>query len=384
MIHLHWFLPTTFDSREILPAGDTYRRPSIGYLADVARAAERNGFEALLTPTGTACEDAWLVTSSLIPYTERIKFLVAFRPGFVLPTLAAQMAATFQRLSNNRLLLNVVTGGDAIEQASYGDFLDKDTRYERTGEFLKIVKAAWAGRGVDFVGKHYRVQGGGLLEPLEEVPALFFGGASEAAENVSAELADVQLMFGEPPPMAVERITRLRAKAAALGRQITFGIRLHVITRDTAEEAWAVANKLLDAAPDELIARQQAAMRRGQAVGQQRISSLHDGTKSDRERLQVYPNLWAGTGLLIGGGGMAIVGSHAEVADRIREYHRIGIEHFILSGYPKLEEAYWFGEGVRPLLMQPESSDAQPAADRHRASPSEVSAELVYQESATS
>jgi alkanesulfonate monooxygenase len=351
-IHLHWFLPTTFDSRDIMPAGDNYRRPTIGYLTDVARAAERNGFEAMLVPTGTECEDAWLVTAALTQVTERIKFLVAFRPGFVLPTLAAQMAATYQKFSNGRLLLNVVTGGDQQEQAAYGDFLEKDVRYARTAEFLEVVRGAWAGRPYSFTGSHYRVERGGLVEPLTDPPQIFFGGASAAAEQVSARHADVQLMFGEPPFMAVERIARLRLLAAQLGRTITFGIRLHVITRDTAEAAWAETDRLLDAMPVELIERQQARMARSEAVGQKRISSLHNGTKTDREALQVYPNLWAGTGLLMGGGGMALVGSHHEVADRIREYHSIGIEHFILSGYPKLEEAYWFGEGVTPLLEQ--------------------------------
>lgn len=356
-IHLHWFLPTTSDSRDILPVGDNYRRPSIGYLTDVARAAERNGFEAMLVPTGSECEDAWLVTAALTQVTERIKFLVAFRPGFVLPTLAAQMAATYQKMSNGRLLLNVVTGGDRDEQAAYGDFLEKDVRYERTAEFLEVVRGAWAGRPYSFDGTHYRVENGGLVHPLTNPPQIFFGGASAAAERVSARHADVQLMFGEPPFMAVERIARLRLLAEQLGRTITFGIRLHVITRDTAAAAWAETDRLLDAMPPELIERQQARMARSEAIGQKRISSLHNGTKDDREALQVYPNLWAGTGLLMGGGGMALVGSHQEVAERIREYHSIGIEHFILSGYPKLEEAYWFGEGVTPLLEQDRSAD---------------------------
>jgi alkanesulfonate monooxygenase len=366
-IHLHWFLPTTSDSRDILPVGENYRRPTIGYLTDVARAAERNGFESLLVPTGSECEDAWLVTAALTQVTERIKFLVAFRPGFVLPTLAAQMAATYQKFSGNRLLLNVVTGGDQQEQAAYGDFLGKGDRYERTAEFLEVVRGSWSGRPYSFDGRYYRVENGGLVEPLTDTPQIFFGGASPEAERVSARHADVQLMFGEPPFMAVERVERLRNLAAQLGRTITFGIRLHVITRDTAAAAWAETDRLLDAMPPELIERQQARMARSEAVGQRRISSLHNGTKDDREALKVYPNLWAGTGLLIGGGGMALVGSHQEVAERLREYHSIGIEHFILSGYPKLEEAYWFGEGVTPLLEQHVASDGHRGFAQHAA-----------------
>ncbi|HEY4376973.1 MAG TPA: LLM class flavin-dependent oxidoreductase, partial [Acidimicrobiales bacterium] len=143
-IHLHWFLPTTGDSRDVVGAGpDPHQRaPSIEYLSQVARAADHLGFEGMLTPTGTWCEDAWLVTAALLAETRRVKFLVAFRPGGITPTLAAQMAATYQRISHGRLLLNVVTGGDSVEQRRFGDFLDHDERYDRTDEFLEILRGA--------------------------------------------------------------------------------------------------------------------------------------------------------------------------------------------------------------------------------------------------
>ena len=145
---LHWFLPTAGDSRDVAGFGPTVsrRQPTLRYLTQVAGAAEQLGFDAVLTPTGTWCEDAWLSTAALIGATERLRFLVAFRPGFLSPTLAAQQAATFQRLSGGRLLLNVVTGGDPAEQRSFGDHLDHDQRYERTAEFLQIVRGAWSGR----------------------------------------------------------------------------------------------------------------------------------------------------------------------------------------------------------------------------------------------
>jgi alkanesulfonate monooxygenase len=150
-IHIHWYLPTNGDSREIVGSGDdshviegvsrpSFREPSIGYLADVARTAERLGYEAVLTPTGTWCEDAWITTAALTQATARLKFLVAFRPGLVTPTLAAHQAATFQRISGGRLLLNIVTGGDPVEQRRFGDFLDHDQRYARTGEFLEVLR----------------------------------------------------------------------------------------------------------------------------------------------------------------------------------------------------------------------------------------------------
>src|SRR3954454_17052406 len=141
-LNLHWFLPTAGDSRDVVGFGPTVsrREPDLDYLAQVARVAERVGFDGVLTPTGTFCEDAWLTTAALIRETTRLRFLVAFRPGFISPTLAAQQAATFQRLSRGRLLLNVVTGGDPVEQARFGDHLDHDERYRRTGEFLKVLR----------------------------------------------------------------------------------------------------------------------------------------------------------------------------------------------------------------------------------------------------
>lgn len=359
--HFHWFLPTTYDSRDVMPSGSNYRAPDIGYLADVARAAERNGFESLLTPTGAQCEDAWVVTSALTLVTERIKFLIAFRPGYLLPTLAAQMAATFQKVSRNRLALNIVTGGNDSDQQTYGDFLTKDERYARTSEFLDVLKLCWKGRGQSHSGQYYQFINGGCEDPVDPVPQIFFGGASPAAQEVAARHVDVQLMFGEPPPMAAERIADLRARARDFGREISFGIRIHVVSRDTEDAAWREADRLLSRMDIALVRRQQGAIEKSQAVGQQRMHALKKDLKIDLDALengtfdsrslQIYPNIWAGTGLVRGGGGStALVGSHEQVAARIREYHSIGIDHFVLSGYPKIEESYWFGENVMPLF----------------------------------
>ncbi len=185
----HWFLPTSGDSRDIVGGGHgaaqnsvgQRREPTIGYLTQIARAAEQLGFVAALTPTGSLCEDAWLTTAMLCRTTDRLKFLVAFRPGFYSPTLAAQMGATFQRQSGGRLLVNVVTGGERKEQRSYGDFLEKDDRYARTGEFLAIVRDLWDGKEVDFHGDHLAVEAASLSAPPVPVPLVYFGGSSQAA-----------------------------------------------------------------------------------------------------------------------------------------------------------------------------------------------------------
>jgi alkanesulfonate monooxygenase len=360
-LKLHWFLPTTGDGRTIVErfhasksSGPRAQRPAdLEYLAQVARAAEQQGFEGVLTPTGTWCEDAWLTTAALIQQTRKLKFLVAFRPGVISPTLAAQMAGTFQRLSEGRVLLNIVTGGDAVEQRRFGDWHDHDARYARTDEFLTIVRGVWSGRPFDFEGEHLKVEGATTLAAPDPVPPIYFGGSSPAALPVAARHADVYLTWGEPPAQVAEKIGKVRALAEAAGRTVRFGVRLHTITRDTSAEAWAEAQKLLDALSPEQVAKSQAVLAASESVGQQRMVALHGGRADAGVRgLEIHPGLWAGIGLVRGGAGTALVGSHEEVADLIEEYHAAGVSEFVLSGYPHLEEAYWFGEGVRPELAR--------------------------------
>jgi alkanesulfonate monooxygenase len=354
-IRLHWFLPTQGDGRRLVegprPAGRAGgpRAASLGYLTQVALAAEELGFEGALTPTGLWCEDAWVTTAMLSQRTERLKFMIAFRPGLVSPTLAAQMATTFQRQSGGRLLLNVVTGGDGEEQRALGDHLDKDARYERTAEFLSIVRELWRGEQVDLDGARLSVSGAQLEQLPEPAPPIYFGGSSPAALDVAARHVDVYLSWGEPPSLLREKLGAVEAIAQARGRRLGLGIRLHVVSRDSAEEAWREAERLLDGIPAETIAQIQERLRRSESEGQRRMTSLHNGSASE---LEVAPNLWAGVGLARGGAGTALVGSHEEVADRIEEYAALGIGEFVLSGYPHLEEAYWFGEGVLPLLRR--------------------------------
>jgi alkanesulfonate monooxygenase len=360
-VKLHWFLPTSGDGRTIVErfhanrsqGPSAQRDPDIDYLAQVAQAAERLGFEGVLTPTGTWCEDAWLTTAALIRETKTLKFLVAFRPGVISPTLAAQMAGTYQRISGGRLLLNIVTGGDAVEQRRFGDWHDHDGRYARTDEFLTIVRGVWSGEPFDFEGEHLKVAGATTLAPPKPTPEVYFGGSSPAALPVAARHADVYLTWGEPPSAVAEKIGKVRELAEAQGRKVRFGIRLHTISRDTSAEAWAEAQKLLDALDPEQVAKAQKQLAASESIGQQRMVALHGGALGAGVRgLEIHPNLWAGVGLVRGGAGTALVGSHAEVADLIEEYHSLGVDEFVMSGYPHLEEAYWFGEGVRPELAR--------------------------------
>lgn len=359
----HWFLPTYGDSRSIVggghgtPAGAAGgdRRATIGYLSSIARAAEEFGFTGALTPTGAWCEDAFLTTAMLARESDKLAFLVAFRPGLISPTLAAQMAATFATHAPGRILLNVVTGGEAHEQRAYGDHLGKDDRYARADEFLSIVRRLWAGETVTHKGKFIDVADAALATLPNPVPPLYFGGSSPAAGPVAAEHSDVYLTWGEPPVAVAEKITWIRNLAAQRGRTVKFGIRLHVITRDTAEEAWAQADKLVAALGEDTVASAQAGLARSESEGQRRMLALHEANRNsgdwrDARNLEIAPNLWTGVGLVRGGAGTALVGSHSEVADRIAEYAALGIDEFVFSGYPHLEELYWFGEGVLPRL----------------------------------
>jgi alkanesulfonate monooxygenase len=343
-----WFIPTHGDGRYL---GTTQggREVSYSYLRQIARAADDLGYYGVLLPTGRSCEDSWVVASALVPETERLRFLVAVRPGLQAPTAAARMASKLDRISNGRLLINVVTGGDPAEVKADGLFLDHDARYAVTDEFLAIWRRLMAGEEVTYAGQHLRTEGAKLLfKPVQRpYPPLYFGGSSDAGQDVAADHVDMYLTWGEPPAEVATKIAAMRERAAKRGRRLRFGIRLHVIVRETAAEAWADAERLISHLDDATIAAAQKSFARMDSVGQQRMMRLHGGR---RDRLEVSPNLWAGVGLVRGGAGTALVGDPETVAARMREYMALGIDSFILSGYPHLEECYRFAELVFPHL----------------------------------
>jgi len=343
-----WFLPTHGDGRYLATAHGG-RTVDLGYLTQIAQAADQLGYYGVLLPTGRSCEDSWIVASALVPVTERLRYLVAVRPGLLSPALAARMTATLDRLSNGRLLINVVTGGDPTENTGDGIFLSHDERYDVTGEFLDVYKDLLAGKVVNRKGKHIAVEDGRLLFlPLQPGgPPLYFGGSSDAGIAVGARIVDKYLTWGEPPAEVGDKITRVRAIAERLGRSLSFGIRLHVIVRETNEQAWQAADDLIRHVDDDTIAKAQTIFSRMDSVGQRRMAALHGGR---RDKLEISPSLWAGVGLVRGGAGTALVGDPRTVAARIKEYAALGIDTFILSGYPHLEEAYRFAELVFPLL----------------------------------
>jgi alkanesulfonate monooxygenase len=259
------------------------------------------------------------------------------------------MTATLDRLSNGRLLINVVTGGDPTENKGDGIFMDHDDRYRVTREFLQIYRELLAGETVSFQGQHISIEDGRLLfAPVQQGgPPLYFGGSSDAGIAVAVQTIDKYLTWGEPPAAVRDKVIRVSEAAGRVGRKLSFGIRLHVIVRETNEEAWKAADDLIRHLDDDTIAKAQTIFSRMDSEGQRRMRELHGGR---RDKLEVSPNLWAGVGLVRGGAGTALVGDPETVAARIKEYMALGIDTFILSGYPHLEEAYRFAELVFPLL----------------------------------
>jgi alkanesulfonate monooxygenase len=353
-----WFVPTHGDGRYLGTAVGG-RDVTLRYLRQIAQAADDLGYYGVLLPTGRSCEDSWVVASALAPLTERLRFLVAVRPGLQSPTVAARMTATLDRLSAGRLLINVVTGGDPVENKGDGIFLSHDERYEVTREFLTVYRELLAGSVVNHCGKHITIEDGRLIYPPVQRPhpPLYFGGSSDAANDVAAESIDKYLTWGEPPAQVAEKINRVAALAAGKGRRISFGIRLHVIVRETKADAWHAADDLISHVSDDTIANAQTIFGRMDSVGQRRMMELHGGR---RDRLEVSPGLWAGVGLVRGGAGTALVGDPETVAARMKEYMALGIDTFILSGYPHLEEAYRFAELVFPLLPLAHRRDGAP------------------------
>lgn len=343
-----WFLPTHGDGR-YLASSLGAREIDFNYLRQIAQAADQLGYYGVLLPTGRSCEDSWVIASAVAPWTERLRYLVAVRPGLQSPSVAARMTATLDRVTNGRLLINVVTGGDPVENKGDGIFLPHDERYAVTREFLNVYSDLLAGKTVNVDGKHIRIEDGRLIFPPVQSPRppLYFGGSSDAGIDVAVDTVDKYLTWGEPPALVADKVARVKAAADKRDRKLSFGIRLHVIVRETSEAAWAAADDLIKYVTDDVIANAQKTLARQDSVGQQRMMQLHGGR---RDKLEISPNLWAGVGLVRGGAGTALVGDAATVAARIKEYQDAGVDTFIMSGYPHLEEAYRFAELVFPLL----------------------------------
>ncbi len=289
------------------------------------------------------------------------------------PGFAARQAAALDRILEGRLLLNIVTGGNPTELAEDGVFLDHAARYRQTDEFLTIWRAVASGQPIDFKGEHLSAKSPGKLyypSVQRPHPPLYFGGASDEGIAVAARHTDYYLTWGEPPGAVAEKFAVVRAAAAKEGRNVRFGLRMHLIVRETEAEAWAAADRLISRVTDDAIeAARTRRVDRMDSEGQRRMTALH-GFR--RDALEIAPNLWAGVGLIREGAGTALVGDPKTVAARLREYQAVGVDTVIASGYPHLEEAYHVAELLFPELGLTRAAEAplgQLARDFGQASP---------------
>ncbi|MFJ9517406.1 LLM class flavin-dependent oxidoreductase [Kitasatospora sp. NPDC101801] len=334
------------------------RRPvDLAYLQQLGVAADRLGYDGALFATDLY--DVWPLASALAAVTRpSFKPLLAVHPGLVSPTLLAKMALTFSQLFGpDRLRFNVVNGSTEQLRQS-GLHLEHDERYELSAEYWSIVKRLTAGEVFDHKGRFYDLpNAGAALRELAPVQGgahtpLWFGGSSAPGIELAAEHVDVYLTWGEPLDQLRQKLDQVRARAAAHGRTLRLGLRLHLIVRDTEEQAWAAADRLLDVTSQATYARMLGDGAED-GVGWQRQFRQHGGRVPARAReLETHPNLWPGMSLFRPGPGTAVVGSTQQVIERLQEYRELGVDTFILSGNPLLEEAYRVAETVLPALRQ--------------------------------
>lgn len=328
--------------------GDDHRHPP----EQLARAIDHLGFTGYLLAIGAGSLDQWTMAASLARETSRTKFLIAVYPGMTSPLLLASQTATLDRITNGRIALNVING-ETRSSVANGLFLEHDERYEMAEEYWDAWRRIMTGERVDYDGKHVRFKGAQLqVEGVQQPhPELFFGGSSPAGLAMAARQVQTYLTWGEPPALAGEKIAQVRALATAQGRTLRYGIRLHLIMRDTREEAWAATQRIYDGFDREQIALSLKVRATSDSVGVQRMTSLVDGKiGSDARDLEVSPDLWAGYTLTGKGPGTALVGDPETIAQRLLEYRAAGFDTFILSGSPLLEEAYRVADRRFPLL----------------------------------
>ena len=336
-----WFIPIDGDGDHIGTLR-AERPPSFEYLRRVVETAERNGLNSLLIPTrfanglfdeGAPLAETWTTVAALAAVTSRIRFLVAVRPGFVSPGLFAQMAATLDQISSGRLDLNVVPGGIQGDFERFGEQSDHAHRYERAEEFIAALRRLWASSGpVTFEGQHVQLRGA-LCSPgvVNRGPRFYLGGASQRALELAGRQSDVYLAWILPQAEIARHLDLARAEYARAERQPAFGLRTHLIVRPTEAEAWDAADELLSMAEGAVKTQRQAVFA-GTAMVGQRSQAQHVADH------RLGPHLWNGISAVRVNCGTALVGTPEQVARELLGYWRLGIDEFILSGFPHVEE----------------------------------------------
>jgi alkanesulfonate monooxygenase len=347
-----WYIPNTVEAGHRLDDVAT-GWADLDQSTELARSAEEHGWAGALLGTSWGRPDTFTVATALAARTTTFKPLIAIRPGYWRPAHFASAAATLDHLSAGRVLVNIVSGQDS--PAAYGDQEgDQAQRYARTREFIHLVRRLWAEENVTFRGQYFWVEDSTVTpRPWGAAdgrnPRLYFGGASDAAERVSAAEADVQLFWGEPLDGVAERIGRLKALEQSLGRvhpPLEYGLRITTLVRDTSEEAWRDAEARVATMADGAAQPRWAARQRRGAVGQQRLLALHERGEVLDSCLYTAPGRYGG-----GGAGTTwLVGSHDDVAAALRKYQDLGISHFVLSDTPYKREVVRVGDELLSRL----------------------------------
>ena len=350
-----WFIPIDGDG-EHAGTVQAERPPTFEYLRQVVQTAEDRGFYSLLIPTrfanglfseGAPLAETWTTATALAAVTQRIRFLVAVRPGFISLGLFAQMAAAFDQISHGRLDINIVPGGIQNDFERLGEVSDHDTRYERAEEFIVACRSLWQGPGpVSFSGQFYRLDGAYCSPaPQGKGPQFYLGGVSPRALGLSARQADFHLSWIEPLADTAQRLADLKQQCDLTGRAPGLGLRTHLVVRDTEEEAWQSTRELIGHADPAVKAQRQAAIQGTAMVGQQAQA---------REAVdhRLGPRLWNGLSEVRVNCGSAIVGTPQQVAGELLEYWKMGFDEFILSGFPHVEECHRVADQVLPLLRK--------------------------------
>jgi alkanesulfonate monooxygenase len=353
-----WYIPNTVEPGH---RGDSAVEGygTLDHVTDLARTAEDHGWGGALIGTGWGRPDTFTVATAITARTTTFRPLVAIRPGYWQPAHFASAAATLDHLGGGRLYVNIVSGQDNL--AAYGDVEgDQAQRYARTKEFMRIVRRLWTEEHVTYAGEYFGVTDSTVTtRPHGTGPRLYFGGASPAAERVSATEADVQLFWGEPLDGVAERIDRLRRLSTELDRDLPpleFGLRITTLVRDTTEQAWRDAEEKVAGMADRT-----DPLRRS-AVGQQRLLDLAARGDVLDTCLYTAPGRYGG-----GGAGTTwLVGSPADVTAALRRYAELGIRHFVLSDTPYKHETARVGDALiaplRAALSQPPRPEPVPAA----------------------
>ena len=350
-IRFGWYIPTHGDLTNFADP-DQFIPASMDMFERVALAAEDAGFEYALVPVTPTCWEAWISTAMMSAKTTKLKMLVAARPGYILPTQMARMVGAFDQLSEGRVYVNLIAGGNPQELAGDGITYSHDERYEVMDESVQIMKALWSSHErIDWDGKYFQLAGAHAYpKPFQNPwPRFYIGGESDAARDVGAKHADCYFFWGDTPEATAPKVVDVKRRAKGFGRpNITFGMRMQVIVRETEAEAWDAAHSLIEGTTEKQ--RNLRKNWRGESEADSRMWQLADESQNNDYR--IAPHLWSGLSTVRGGAGLALVGNPQQVADTLQEFVDIGCTEFCLSGYPHDEEATRFGDWVMPLVQE--------------------------------